>query len=348
MGEIRLLGITEMKISAALLAATCSAEWTKPSYYDFIYKDQGQMRASGMANWGHPVVGSTRHWSDCPTLDVPEGALGLRCNAGTCALLCPGGSRATGRRRVRCRYTKKLGWYWKSKLGKCQTCDVETPMSNDGLMTTACKVNVNTGRKFCKMVCPADMAAADRPTSFVKVACSAQNKVQRVANGTTDSELPIMKTTNVMLRLFQPILVTAKTLMVIIHMLLVLEVELELEITMIQLSSQQVHQLVTQQVLQQVHRQQMQVQIHMHQVAHQVALLQVQGELRRQLWHHMEVELVTVLELVQALVPQPQQHLQRQVLQHQPLLQPRPQQQLLLQPQQQHQLQPQQQHRLQP
>merc|ERR1712226_1099323 len=103
MGEIRLLGITEMKISAALLAATCSAEWTKPSYYDFIYKDQGQMRASGMANWGHPVVGSTRHWSDCPTLDVPEGALGLRCNAGTCALLCPGGSRATGRRRVRCR-----------------------------------------------------------------------------------------------------------------------------------------------------------------------------------------------------------------------------------------------------
>ena len=129
-----------MKISAALLAATCSAEWTKPSYYDFIYKDQGQMRASGMANWGHPVVGSTRHWSDCPTLDVPEGALGLRCNAGTCALLCPGGSRATGRRRVRCRYTKKLGWYWKSKLGKCQTCDVETPMSNDSLMTTACKV----------------------------------------------------------------------------------------------------------------------------------------------------------------------------------------------------------------
>lgn len=129
-----------MKISAALLAATCSAEWTKPSYYDFIYKDQSQMRASGMANWGHPVVGSTRHWSDCPTLDVPEGALGLRCNAGTCALLCPGGSRATGRRRVRCRYTKKLGWYWKSKLGKCQTCEVETPMSNDSLMTTACKV----------------------------------------------------------------------------------------------------------------------------------------------------------------------------------------------------------------
>ena len=49
-----------MKISAALLAATCSAEWTKPSYYDFIYKDQGQMRASGMANWGHPVVGSNK------------------------------------------------------------------------------------------------------------------------------------------------------------------------------------------------------------------------------------------------------------------------------------------------
>merc|ERR1719192_381548 len=28
--------------------------------------------------------------------------------AGTCAILCPGGSRAVGRRRTRCRYTKKL------------------------------------------------------------------------------------------------------------------------------------------------------------------------------------------------------------------------------------------------
>ena len=33
------------------------------------------------------------------------------------------------------------------------------------------KVNENTGRKFCKMNCPADHLAADQKTSFVKVAC---------------------------------------------------------------------------------------------------------------------------------------------------------------------------------
>lgn len=129
------------------------------------------MRNHGMSNWGHPLTGNTRKWSDCPALPTPEGALGLRCNAGTCAILCPGGSRAVGRRRARCRYTKKLGWYWKEQLGSCQTCDVETPESTDPLMTTACKVNVNTGRKFCKMNCPADHLAADQKTSFVKVAC---------------------------------------------------------------------------------------------------------------------------------------------------------------------------------
>jgi len=159
-----------MKISTALIASV-TAEWTQPSYYEFINMDTTKMRNHGLSNWGHPLVGNTRKWSDCPALPTPEGALGLRCNAGTCAILCPGGSRAVGRRRTRCRYTKKLGWYWKESLGSCQTCDVETPMSNDPLMTTACKVNENTGRKFCKMNCPADHLAADQKTSFVKVAC---------------------------------------------------------------------------------------------------------------------------------------------------------------------------------
>jgi len=47
-----------------------------------------------MSQWGHPVgMGNARHWSDCPALETPEGALGLRCNSGTCAILCPGGAR---------------------------------------------------------------------------------------------------------------------------------------------------------------------------------------------------------------------------------------------------------------
>merc|ERR1711892_1074551 len=168
--------ITEMKISSALIA-TVAADWAQPKYYEFINMDASKMRNHGMSNWGHPLTGNTRKWSDCPTLPTPEGALGLRCNAGTCAVLCPGGSRAVGRRRTRCRYTEKLGWYWKEQLGSCQTCDVETPESNDPLMTTACKVNVNTGRKFCKMNCPADHLAADQKTSCVKARTDAAGTI---------------------------------------------------------------------------------------------------------------------------------------------------------------------------
>jgi len=162
-----------MKISAALIASV-TAGWTQPKYYDIINQDPNdpKFRAQYANGWGYPVgQGNSKHWSDCPALPTPEGALGLRCNAGTCAILCPGGSRPIGRRRARCRYNKRQGWYWKEKLGSCRTCEVETPMSNDPLMTTACKVNVNTGRKFCKMVCPADHTAADQRQSFVKVAC---------------------------------------------------------------------------------------------------------------------------------------------------------------------------------
>ena len=131
------------------------------------------------------------------------GAAGLRCNQATCALVCKPGYVSKGRRRVRCRKNKKKNqWFWKSTLGSCKTCDVETPTSNDPLMTTTCKVNegkqikfskckviykvkftfikiqqnidrlkLGTNRKFCKLSCPADHTAADSKAPFVKITC---------------------------------------------------------------------------------------------------------------------------------------------------------------------------------
>lgn len=102
-------------------------------------------RTRSDAAWGAPVgLRNARHWSDCPAIDANAipGAAGLRCNQATCALVCQPGHVSKGRRRVRCRKNKRKNvWFWKNTLGSCKTCDVETPTSNDPLMTTTCKVN---------------------------------------------------------------------------------------------------------------------------------------------------------------------------------------------------------------
>ena len=85
--------------------------------------DKPDVATEGDNHSGETSFAEAANWSDCPALPTPEGALGLRCNAGTCAILCPGGSRAGGRRRTRGRYTKKLGWYWKETVGKCEPND---------------------------------------------------------------------------------------------------------------------------------------------------------------------------------------------------------------------------------
>jgi hypothetical protein len=176
-----------MKLSSALLALVGSAfgSWEQPSYADVI-KGWNQKSAG---NWGHPIIGNARHWSDCPSIDTStiEGIDGLRCNQATCALACKPGYVATGRRRAKCRKNKKTGkWFWKNKLGNCKTCEVETPMSNDPNMTTTCKVNSNTNRKFCKMMCPADHTFGgqnNKPNQkFVKIACKCPKRGNKGCN----------------------------------------------------------------------------------------------------------------------------------------------------------------------
>ena len=42
------------------------AQWEQPSYEELI---TGWAQRSD-ANWGAPVGGETRHWTDCPALDT--------------------------------------------------------------------------------------------------------------------------------------------------------------------------------------------------------------------------------------------------------------------------------------
>jgi len=175
-----------MKLSSALLGLVGTAfAWEQPSYASII----AGWNQKTAGNWGHPVIGNARHWSDCPAIDTTTiaGIDGLRCNQATCALACKPGYVATGRRRAKCRKNKKTGkWFWKNTLGSCQTCSVETPMSNDPTMTTTCKVNANTNRKFCKLSCPADHTFAgqnNKPNQkFVKIACKCPKRGNQGCN----------------------------------------------------------------------------------------------------------------------------------------------------------------------
>merc|ERR1712226_1039258 len=175
-----------MKLSSALLGLVGSAfAWEQPSYASII----AGWNQKTAGNWGHPVIGNARHWSDCPAIDTTTiaGIDGLRCNQATCALACKPGYVATGRRRAKCRKNKKTGkWFWKNTLGSCQTCSVETPMSNDPAMTTTRKVNANTNRKFCKLSCPADHTFAgqnNKPNQkFVKIACKCPKRGNKGCN----------------------------------------------------------------------------------------------------------------------------------------------------------------------
>ena len=44
------------------------------------------------------------------------GASEIICDQSTCAVVCPDGFLPTGKRRTKCRWTKKKGFFWKVNL----------------------------------------------------------------------------------------------------------------------------------------------------------------------------------------------------------------------------------------
>ena len=87
------------------------------------------MAKSRNGDWGHPVgIRAAADWSMCPTLVAPAGVASFTCNQSTCMAVCEAGKVSTGRRRIKCRWKRKKGFFWRrvrtsrleSRAMKCQ------------------------------------------------------------------------------------------------------------------------------------------------------------------------------------------------------------------------------------
>ena len=66
------------------------------------------------SRWAHPLgVRQSALWSSCPVLDKPEGVKEVTCENATCMAVCEDGKVAMGRRRIKCRWKRKKGFFWK-------------------------------------------------------------------------------------------------------------------------------------------------------------------------------------------------------------------------------------------
>ena len=102
------------------------AEWEKPTYWEAL-----AMAKQRGADWGFPVgVRAAANWENCGTPTAAQGfdaGEELECNGASCMLRCPLGQIAVGKRRIRCRWKRKHGFFWKSQLGNCQGCEPSDP-----------------------------------------------------------------------------------------------------------------------------------------------------------------------------------------------------------------------------
>ena len=70
--------------------------------------------------------------------------------------------------------------FWKNQLGSCRSCAEQEPTSSDPNMSTMCKVNENTNRRWYKLSCPADHFAVDQKQSFIKIACKCPRLLKKL------------------------------------------------------------------------------------------------------------------------------------------------------------------------
>ena len=104
-----------MKLSASVLVSAAAADWTQPSYSEVFI---GIKQRKG--GWGHPVVRGAADHSMCPALALPAGAESIECDQATCAVVCQPGwlaDKTSGlKRRTKCRWNKKSGFFWKEAV----------------------------------------------------------------------------------------------------------------------------------------------------------------------------------------------------------------------------------------
>ena len=71
------------------------------------------MALAKKGGWGHPVGKAAATWSLCPELTLPTGVAGKVCDGSTCMVVCEPGKVAMGRRRIKCRWKRSKGFFWK-------------------------------------------------------------------------------------------------------------------------------------------------------------------------------------------------------------------------------------------
>ena len=85
------------------------AEWKQPTYWQAL-----TAVAQSRSKWGHPVgIRAAATWNLCPALEIPTGVKDVTCSGATCMQICEDGKAAMGRRRVKCRWKRKKGFFWK-------------------------------------------------------------------------------------------------------------------------------------------------------------------------------------------------------------------------------------------
>ena len=90
------------------------------------------MAKSRNGDWGHPVgIRAAADWTMCPALTLPAGVASFTCNQSTCMAVCEAGKVSTGRRRIKCRWKRKQGFFWRrvsiSRAIKCQNSFGKSP-----------------------------------------------------------------------------------------------------------------------------------------------------------------------------------------------------------------------------
>ena len=105
------------------LSASIADAWKQPTYWDAM-----NLARERKSSWGHPIgVKSAADYSLCPELTLPSGVQSLECEGATCMAVCEPGKMSMGRRRTKCRFKRKKGFFWGRALAECQGCSPEIP-----------------------------------------------------------------------------------------------------------------------------------------------------------------------------------------------------------------------------
>ena len=91
-------------------------EWTQPKYWDAVAMAINSLaHHNKQFDWGFPVgVKQSADYELCPALTLPDGGANYECNGATCMVVCEQGKIALGKRRIKCRWTRKKGFFWKT------------------------------------------------------------------------------------------------------------------------------------------------------------------------------------------------------------------------------------------